>query len=645
MANYSFVVGSKFQPLTYQELLAPVQASTEAHIKKRDELGLYQATAEALKERALAEPDQNWSKKYMDYLDNLEDASNALATQGLSPDVENKALKARNGYFSAVVPAQTALARLQQLSDIQFKQNPELRMAYGALPTIDTLIATPEYTPAAYSGKEVYEQALKSGATATTKNVVDKFVRSRDFPAFIKHINTVGYSEKDADSLMKNHPEMKNLIDTVVKQHQDFEGLDEVGKNKMKTEVVKGLFDASIYSSKNSLIQNPEYMENLKAKHEREKANKPEKPEVPPRMDFNTVILKTGNLDFDKQVADFIGKKNAEFSSIQPHFNAIGNVNESMVNAVNNAEANKIFDEQINTTGGAGRFRDKYPGETDAEYKEARDKAVEVASTNRQALKSIMNKVDPTWVKKNMPQGEGAKISRQAYEEAMRKIQSYQATLIDGTNGMNVHDVYAFYEFKFPITNAETQNAIGDLFKGQILYKAKFEGKKGEPGKWVKDKSKEGVLPIGYKNSSIFGESNFSDYQNLKVLSVEFSPTAGLTATIEYGKTNDRKMEKVIMPDIDINTSRNLKESIQPQYAIIYDAFMDLNKRNSNPRKMMDALYNIFGDKSVYSMTKDELNSYAAKYYEFLINKTRQEMNGFFAGNKLESNKIESTTR
>lgn len=640
MANYSFVVGSKFQPLTYQELLAPVQASTEAHIKKRDELGLYQATAEALKERALAEPDQNWSKKYMDYLDNLEDASKALATQGLSPDVENKALKARNGYFSAVVPAQTALARLQQLSDIQFKQNPELRMAYGALPTIDTLIATPEYTPAAYSGKEVYEQALKSGATATTKNVVDKFVRSRDFPAFIKHINTVGYSEKDADSLMKNHPEMKNLIDTVVKQHQDFEGLDEVGKNKMKTEIVKGLFDASIYSSKNSLIQNPEYMENLRAKHEREKA---EKPNVPPRMDFNTVILKTGNLDFDKHVSDFIDKKNVEFSSMESHFNTLGKVNESMVNSVNNAEANKIFDEQINTTGGAGRFRDKYPGETDAEYKEARDKAEEVASTNRQALKSIMKKIDPAWVRKNMPQGMGAKISRQAYEEAMSKIKSYQTTLIDGTNGMNVHDVYAFYEFKFPITNAETQKAVMDLFKTQILYKAKFEGKKGEPGRWVKDESDKKGLQFGYENKSIFGKSG--NYEDPRVLSIDFSPSAGLTTTIEYGKADDRKVEKYMMPPIDINTSRNLKGNIQPQYAVIYDAYRDLNKQNPNPDKMKAALYNILRDKSVYSMTNDELNAYAASYYKFLIDKTRNEMNGFFAGNKLESNEIKSTTR
>lgn len=647
MANYSFVVGSNFQPLSYQELLAPVQASTEAHLKKQDELGMYEATAEALRERAIAEQDQEWAKKYMDYVNTLEDASNSLATQGLSPLVREKALRARKGYFSSVVPAQTALARLQQLTDYQFKQNPELRMAYGALPTIDTLIAQPEYTPAAYSGKEVYEQALKSGASVASKNIIDTFAKSKAFPAFIQHIESVGYKEKDIEKFTKGHPEIKHLIDTVANQHQNFEGLDEAGKDKMKTEIVKGLFDGALYSSKKSLVQDPAYMEQLKAALEKKKKEEEKKAPERPTMDFSTRIIKTGNLNFDKTLSDQVERKTKEYTvNVKPYLDVVDRIGNTVLNSASKAEADNVLHNLVNI-GSIATFRDKYVGETEQEYKAAFDKAQEVASSNRMALRSIMNKVDPKWVARNMPAGGVSTISLKDFSEAIGKIKDYQSKVIAGTEGQNVHDVYAFSEFSFPLTNEETQKALGDMFAGHILYKAKYQGKKGETGKWVRDESDDGVITIGYQNKGFFGHNkdDYSDYANMKVKSIDFSPSAGLVATIQYGKSSDEKLAKVIMPDIDVNVTRNIRDNIMPRFKEIYDAYKKLNANTSNPDDMRQLLYRYTGRSELLNMNKNDLNVVAAAYYRELIDETRAEMAGFITGNSIKKNEVHSQTR
>ena len=295
MANYSLIVGSKFQPLSYQEILAPVQSATEAHIKSQDELAMLEASSEALRNRALAEADQDWAKRYNMYTNALNEASESLATQGLNPDVRNKLLNARRDYFSSVQPALQALAQQQAITDSQWKQDPAKRMVYGELPTIQQLIANPELKPVGFSGQEVYQSALTSGKSASTKKVADIIKKSPVLQGYIEQWKTVGYKQGDIDKFVALNPEIKKLIDTVKQEHGGFDGLTKSGKERMEAEIVKGLYDGAIYNQDRKLEFN-KYEAEL-----REAKRKQDETEIIPTPKAN-VVQRTalyGNPDYD----------------------------------------------------------------------------------------------------------------------------------------------------------------------------------------------------------------------------------------------------------------------------------------------------------------------------------------------------------
>jgi len=251
MANYSFVINSQFKPFSYAELLAPVHASTEAHQKVEDEYTALSSQAETLRARAeqeaLTNPDSKWIKKYNDYAAKLEASASDLAQYGLQPGVRQQIMQAKKDYFNSVDPAVKAIAQQQKLSDMQYSQNPALRMVYGDMPTIDALIGDMTLKPVSYSGQDVYTQAMTSSKAASARNVVNEFMKDPQFAGYIRQVKAAGYDAKTIDDMLKI-PELKGVVDMVKNQFGGFDGVSENNQKKLEGEVLKGLFDGVSYT-------------------------------------------------------------------------------------------------------------------------------------------------------------------------------------------------------------------------------------------------------------------------------------------------------------------------------------------------------------------------------------------------------------
>ena len=303
MANYSLAVGTQFQPFTYQELMAPVAASTEAHMKSEQELSGLQATSANLRNRALAEPNEEWSKKYLEYADYLDNAANTLATQGLSPNVRNQLLQARKDYFNYVAPAQQALAKQQAITEYQFKQDPSKRMVFGDLPTIQQLIANPELNPVGYSGSDVYGSALKTGQSAAKKKVREYIKHSPSLAGYIEQWKEVGYKQGDIERFRRDNPEIAKLVDTIKDEYGQFDGLNKKGKDKMEAEIIKGLYDGALYDNERKVIFD-QYQAELREAARKAKEKEANIERVPaPMVDLAQRSYVTGNTDYDAKQA------------------------------------------------------------------------------------------------------------------------------------------------------------------------------------------------------------------------------------------------------------------------------------------------------------------------------------------------------
>lgn len=245
MANYSLVVDSTFKPFSYADIIAPLKDSTEAHLKMEDELFTYATQAEALRAAAEREKDSEWAKKYKEYINEVDDAATQLSKQGLKPGSRQSLLKARKDYFGSVDPALKAVAQLQKISEAQYAQNPALRMVYGDTPTIQQLIGDMSIKPVGYSGKDVYEQAATTSKSASGRAVRNYIARDPRAYGYLQQIAQKGWGNLSVEDF-QSLPEFGKLMETVENQFNNFEGLNYEGKQKLKSEVIKGLIDGIV---------------------------------------------------------------------------------------------------------------------------------------------------------------------------------------------------------------------------------------------------------------------------------------------------------------------------------------------------------------------------------------------------------------
>ena len=129
MANYSLILDTKFKPFSYQEMLAPVAAATQAHQALEDAYGELSAQAKTWGQYADEQTDPETYKMYKTYADDLEMQAEQLMRYGLSPSSRREMLNLRARYGEEIAPIEAAYKRREALAA-------EQRKLYGADKTL-----------------------------------------------------------------------------------------------------------------------------------------------------------------------------------------------------------------------------------------------------------------------------------------------------------------------------------------------------------------------------------------------------------------------------------------------------------------------------------------------------------------------------
>ena len=269
MANYELVIGSKFQPFSYERYIKPYQLYNEAYTKQEEALDTLSVQTETLRQRALTEKqngNNKWAQRYLDYADSLQRQAEALSREGLNINSRKALSSLKRQYGDTVVPVQKAVKAQAALAKIAASQSPALRMQYGAMPTIDELIADPTRTQIGYSGAAVEESAAKLAAQAASRTTSDSFNAFRHY--WMKHLQTVGYNQATINEFLddaRKVPELEKIYKQVTDQFGGFEGLSDAQKNKMKGEILTGILKGAGYKESVNYQQNPIAVEQWKA--------------------------------------------------------------------------------------------------------------------------------------------------------------------------------------------------------------------------------------------------------------------------------------------------------------------------------------------------------------------------------------------
>lgn len=176
MANY-IVLGSKFRPFSYAEMLQPVQSATIAHQELENQYGELATKASVWEEMANEQTDPYAYKMYKTYANDLEEQAGQLAREGLNAASRRDMLNMRARYSKEITPIEQAYTARQKQAEEQQKallQDPTLMLSRRAATTsLDDYIRNPQLAYESYSGKLITAQAA-SAASALAKEMQEK---------------------------------------------------------------------------------------------------------------------------------------------------------------------------------------------------------------------------------------------------------------------------------------------------------------------------------------------------------------------------------------------------------------------------------------------------------------------------------------
>lgn len=169
MANYSLILDTKFKPFSYQEMLAPVAASTQAHQALEEEYSELAAKANVWEKMANEQTDSKAYKMYKTYADDLSARADDLMKYGLNVSSRKGMLDMRARYSKEIVPIDVAYKRREDLAKEQrdaMKVDPTLRyQRYAREMSLDDFIDDPSLDYGkSYSGDLLAKQVSKVAA-------------------------------------------------------------------------------------------------------------------------------------------------------------------------------------------------------------------------------------------------------------------------------------------------------------------------------------------------------------------------------------------------------------------------------------------------------------------------------------------------
>ena len=174
MANYSLIVGSKYSPFTFDELLKPALLATKAHQELEAQYDDLTTKASAWEEMANKETDPYAYGLYSKYAEDLKAQADLLATQGLTPSSRKALLDMKGRYSKEITPIEEAYTRRKELANEQrealLKDNTMMYDIDASTLSLDDLIKNPELSYRNYSGAILASQ-VGTAAKALAKDL------------------------------------------------------------------------------------------------------------------------------------------------------------------------------------------------------------------------------------------------------------------------------------------------------------------------------------------------------------------------------------------------------------------------------------------------------------------------------------------
>lgn len=247
----SLVIGSKFRPFSYSEMLAPIEAATTEHRAIEEGLGEMSAKAGMWDKLADQQSDPVAYAQYKTYADDLTKQADLLARQGLTPESRRGLLDMKRRYSNEITPIEVAATKREELTKAQreaIQKDPSLMfdIDYGTA-SLDDLINNPNATYNTISGSELSKRASMMASNLAKTIQENPQYQSILGGQYFQQMQQSGYTPQQVMQTIMNDPnapsELKQVADTVW-QEAGLDTWDQAVQTRARDYINAGLYDA-----------------------------------------------------------------------------------------------------------------------------------------------------------------------------------------------------------------------------------------------------------------------------------------------------------------------------------------------------------------------------------------------------------------
>lgn len=247
----SLVIGSKFRPFSYSEMLAPIEAATAEHRAIEEGLGEMSAKAGMWDKLADQQSDPVAYAQYKTYADDLTKQADLLARQGLTPESRRGLLDMKRRYSNEITPIEVAATKREELTKAQreaIQKDPSLmfNIDYGTA-SLDDLINNPNATYNTISGSELSKRASMMASNLAKTIQENPQYQSILGGQYFQQMQQLGYTPQQVMQTIMNDPnapgELKQVAD-IVWQEAGLDTWDQAVQTRARDYINAGLYDA-----------------------------------------------------------------------------------------------------------------------------------------------------------------------------------------------------------------------------------------------------------------------------------------------------------------------------------------------------------------------------------------------------------------
>ena len=269
--NYGLVVDSRFKARSFDDLIKPLAMYTQEYNALEQGINELDTKASIWENMANEQTDKNAYKMYKNYADDLRNAADQLASQGLSKMSRPALMNLKSRYSKEIVPIEQAYTTRQKQAEEQQKallQDPTLLLSRRAATTsLDDYINNPQLAYEAYSGKLLTAQAA-TAAQALAKQMRDNPRKWRDIlhGAYYETLMQKGFTSQDVLEAIQRSPQAKQellkIMDDVVGSSKIATWNDKEALRRAYEYAGQGLW-SGVGETQYQMVQNPNYLNPL----------------------------------------------------------------------------------------------------------------------------------------------------------------------------------------------------------------------------------------------------------------------------------------------------------------------------------------------------------------------------------------------